>query len=363
MQEIKLQIGCLLLSIYIIVRYSRLSKFLGIEKSRIFERLSFFAIIELCFDAATAYSVNHIGTIPPLVNDILHWGFFLSLIGFCYCILEYFYLSVHVNPKNRNKVFIPLFVVGAILVTATMPYIHYIKGDNTSYSMGIPVYVCFGVVACTIIETLIELYRNWSVIENRERANATVVFMSTLIISTIQLIFPQALFSSLVPLFILVSAYINQEDPVSLYLQAKQDELQNELEKINIQLSKNKAKETKQETSTDQITITGTTQENVTLSPSDFLFAEAEGNYISIYFKKDGKAERRQLRQTMKQLAFELEEYPRIMRIHRAFLVNLDQISRVDGNSQGYRLKIDGYDGEIPVSRGYIADFNEAIAS
>ncbi len=275
-------------------------------------------------------------------------------------------MAVHVSIQTHKKYVILGFILCAVCMTITMPYMYYIKGDYTCYSMGIPVYFCFGTVATTLIAVLIVLIKRWNSIEGRERANVMVVFLSTLIISAIQLIFPQALFSSLVPIFILLSAYINQEDPVSLYLKNQQSELQNELDRINLQLSRNKEKEketTRQESALSAITLSGTTQENVTLIPTDFLFAEAEGNYISIYYKKNGKTERRQLRQTMKQLATELQDYPKIMRIHRAYLVNLDHIAHVEGNSQGYKLNIDGYNGEIPVSRGFIADFNEAFAT
>ena len=44
---------------------------------------------------------------------------------------------------------------------------------------------------------------------------------------------------------------------------------------------------------------------------------------------------------------------PFIVRCHRAFLVNLHQVVKVDGNSQGYRLRLEGCTEEVPVSRGY----------
>lgn len=50
-----------------------------------------------------------------------------------------------------------------------------------------------------------------------------------------------------------------------------------------------------------------------------------------------------------------------IVRCHRAFLVNIRTVVKVDGNSQGYRLKLEGCTEEVPVSRGYAKEIKTLI--
>ncbi len=38
---------------------------------------------------------------------------------------------------------------------------------------------------------------------------------------------------------------------------------------------------------------------------------------------------------------------------HRAFLVNIRMVVKIDGNSQGYKLNLEGCEEDVPVSRAY----------
>ncbi|HMT30713.1 MAG TPA: LytTR family transcriptional regulator DNA-binding domain-containing protein, partial [Bacteroidia bacterium] len=40
-----------------------------------------------------------------------------------------------------------------------------------------------------------------------------------------------------------------------------------------------------------------------------------------------------------------------IIRTHRAYLVNLRKVKKVEGNSQGYRLVFENVDETVPVAR------------
>ena len=52
---------------------------------------------------------------------------------------------------------------------------------------------------------------------------------------------------------------------------------------------------------------------------------------------------------------------PLVLKCHRAFLVNVRKVVKVNGNSQGYRLLLEGCPEEIPVSRGYSKQVKELI--
>ncbi|MGG6496574.1 UNVERIFIED_CONTAM: LytTR family transcriptional regulator, partial [Bacteroidetes bacterium 56_B9] len=48
-------------------------------------------------------------------------------------------------------------------------------------------------------------------------------------------------------------------------------------------------------------------------------------------------------------------------RCHRAFLVNIRMVVKVDGNSQGYKLNLEGCEEDVPVSRAYAKEVKALI--
>ena len=52
---------------------------------------------------------------------------------------------------------------------------------------------------------------------------------------------------------------------------------------------------------------------------------------------------------------------PRFYKCHRAYIINLDKISHVEGNAQGYRVRFDGYEDFVPVSRNVSTEFSDKL--
>lgn len=107
------------------------------------------------------------------------------------------------------------------------------------------------------------------------------------------------------------------------------------------------------DSSSETVLLTGSTKDSFSLDPRTLLYLEACGNYVKIYYEAEGKARQRLLRATIKQMEDTLQPYRFILRCHRAFLVNTDQVVRLEGNSQGYRLLFRQTEEEVPVSRAY----------
>ena len=87
-----------------------------------------------------------------------------------------------------------------------------------------------------------------------------------------------------------------------------------------------------------QITLEGTTNEQVTLDISDLLYIEAVGNYVKVCQQLNGEVRTTMLRATMKQMEDALQAYPMIVRCHRAFMVNLGQVEQISSNSRAMQL-------------------------
>lgn len=111
-----------------------------------------------------------------------------------------------------------------------------------------------------------------------------------------------------------------------------------------------------------QLVFSGGTKEMLEVDAHTLLYIEAEGNYIKItYSRADNKIQQKLVRATMKQAEEAVAVCPFIVRCHRAFLVNIRTVVKVDGNSQGYRLRLEGCTEEVPVSRGYAKEIKRLI--
>lgn len=100
-------------------------------------------------------------------------------------------------------------------------------------------------------------------------------------------------------------------------------------------------------------------KENLVLKVCDIMYITSADNYVDVYFLDEGVIKSKLIRTSLKSARENLKLYTAFYRCHRAWIVNLDQVKRVTGNSQGYRLILNYGDVEIPVSR----NLNEEITS
>lgn len=115
------------------------------------------------------------------------------------------------------------------------------------------------------------------------------------------------------------------------------------------------------ETPSETVTLEGTTSENVSLRIPDLLYIEAVGNYVKVYHWQEGRVRTDMLRATMKQMEDDLLAYPTIVRCHRAFLVNLQQVEKIISKSGNMLLLIKSDNGSIPVSRSNMVQIRDAV--
>ena len=116
-----------------------------------------------------------------------------------------------------------------------------------------------------------------------------------------------------------------------------------------------------QEERVEELTLTGTTNESVTLQISHLLFMEAVGNYVKVSHLRDDLVHTDMLRATMKQMEETLQGYPMIVRCHRAFLVNLGQVEQIVSHSGSTQLLIKHCHESLPVSRSNMSQVRAAI--
>jgi len=103
-------------------------------------------------------------------------------------------------------------------------------------------------------------------------------------------------------------------------------------------------------------------KDEIRVAIPDLLVVDSEGNYITVTYLLDGKPQTSLLRNTLSYAEKVVSSYPEIFKCHRSYLVNLNHITKINGNSQGYRLVVPGVPTEIPVSRGNSARLKELLS-
>jgi DNA-binding LytR/AlgR family response regulator len=154
----------------------------------------------------------------------------------------------------------------------------------------------------------------------------------------------------------------------SRYLAAELEEtrlLNEQLKKLQSEASsvpsQERGERVAQEESQSTLTLTGNTNEQVSLEISHLLYIEAVGNYVKVCQLQDNEVHTNMLRATMKQMEDTLETYPMIVRCHRAFMVNLGQVEQISSNSRTMQLVMRHSHDAIPVSRSNITKLKELL--
>ena len=63
----------------------------------------------------------------------------------------------------------------------------------------------------------------------------------------------------------------------------------------------------------------------------------------------------------MKKAEEALEIWRCFFRCHRAYIINLDKVEHVEGNAQGYKVRLINTEESIPVSRNLNNEFSDKL--
>jgi hypothetical protein len=102
-------------------------------------------------------------------------------------------------------------------------------------------------------------------------------------------------------------------------------------------------------------------KEDLSFYPSQFIYCAADGNYVVFHLIINEQYIKKMIRNSISNIEQQLILIPYILRIHRAFIVNLKMVASKRGNTLGYQLKFNNIDAEIPVSRNNTKNFDQKI--
>ena len=101
---------------------------------------------------------------------------------------------------------------------------------------------------------------------------------------------------------------------------------------------------------------------DVTLPINDLLYIEAQKNNVVVGYMVEGKLKKAELQTSLTAVLSDLQEYDNIFQCHRSFVVNLNNITKAYGNSNGYTMELGGGLATVPVSRSFVGKLKSFIS-
>ena len=100
------------------------------------------------------------------------------------------------------------------------------------------------------------------------------------------------------------------------------------------------------------------------IKPTQLLLLKSENNYTAVFFLQNEKVEKKLIRTNLKKLESELGEFPYLLRIHRSYMINLENIASVQRKKGSFQILLTQLP-EMPlkVSETYKAFFEAQIKS
>lgn len=102
-------------------------------------------------------------------------------------------------------------------------------------------------------------------------------------------------------------------------------------------------------------------KDSLAIKVSLILLIRSANNYIEVFWKEGDSIKNQMVRCSMLYAEEILKENKFIFKCHRSFMVNVNYIDKIEGNSQGYRLFFENVNFPVPVSKNSVNKLKELI--
>lgn len=203
---------CLLLVAYMGVFYYA-NKHLPIKSTRIFSYYYVSAFLLVVFDLITLYTVNHMDSVPGIINTVAHVVYLLVINTTVY--LYFLYLRsllesyLHVKRGTKAMQSAPFLVTSVLIMLLPLEYI---EGIYTNYSMGAKVYALYASVILYNIMILYYCIHYWQLLSKEKRVAILVSVPIFFGVTIINITMPEALFSIVYVILTTVGLMMSNEN-------------------------------------------------------------------------------------------------------------------------------------------------------
>ncbi|MGN0399041.1 MAG: sensor histidine kinase [Blautia sp.] len=202
----------LVLTFVAYIYFSAEKKYTQLHKT--FSVLLVIVLFHLVLDGITVYTVNHLETVPGILNAVFHRFFIGTMILVFFLFYQYIAILVEeeTGKPRRLDLMARIFLVIAELGDMLLP-IHYAVTPQGNYSDGIHVIFCYLSVAFYFLLGTGLLLANWKQIEKKKKMAIGIVSLVELIVTTLQGIHHTWLISGMGITLITLAFYLILENP------------------------------------------------------------------------------------------------------------------------------------------------------
>ncbi len=179
-----------------------------------FSILMITVLIHLFFDGVTIYTVNHIDTVPRLLNDIVHRFFVGSMVLVIYLFYQYIAILVEeeTGKPRRLDLAAKIFLAVAELGSFVLP-IYYTVTPTGNYSDGPFAMICYAGVAFYLLLCAGLMLANWKQIDKKKKFAIGAALLIEFTICALQGMYHTWLISGMGITLMTLSFYLTLENP------------------------------------------------------------------------------------------------------------------------------------------------------
>ena len=212
----KTQIACAIFIFYIGILYLGSSgKKTGASKW--FMALLFCSFLQLIFDAFSVYTVNHLETVSPVLNRIIHIVF-LGLLQVMFY-LAYQYLETIIEEEIGRPIRKYRFTTIPLLFTMAghifLP-VYYVESARSNYSYGPSAYMTYVGVAVYVFLIIRLMFRYGKQIPQKKKRAIYVALWSEIPVAVYQIMIPDSLITCIGVVLFNLGIYMTTENPDAL---------------------------------------------------------------------------------------------------------------------------------------------------
>lgn len=230
--ECKYQICCFMILFYIGYRFirdgNRLDKLSRKKNCNTYYDILFvLGEISVFLDGVTVYTVNRSMQIPLWVNGVLHYFYFATYELFLVVLFQYWLSVGDKLPRQwwKKMLYYGPCVISLAITAFLMPKLQYVQGKHTYYSMGLAVYLCFGMISIYMLMTVILAFRNRTYIKKNQKNSLLASMIGLVGVIVLQCLIPELLISSIGVMMVLISIYLGMENPAVKTVEVYHEEM------------------------------------------------------------------------------------------------------------------------------------------
>ena len=174
-------------------------------------------LVHLALDGATVYTVNHLNTVPELLNGILHRLFLGSMVVVIFLFYQYIAILVQEETGKRRRLDWParIFLIVAVLGNFLLP-ISYTMTEEGNYSSGPYMLVPYAAVAFYLLLCAGLLAANWRKIDQKKKSAIGIALVIEFVVCLLQGLHHTWLISGMGIALMTLSFYLTMENPEAL---------------------------------------------------------------------------------------------------------------------------------------------------